>query len=282
MNLGLRETWMADVHATDADAQRLWLSTSFGPPLQIGPILPIHRDHAIALLQLLSSQLAAQPEAMWRISKLTYLSFADWQRVPGWENFAAEVPCDGRPQCIRLELLPIFGEARDEHSGPLLLTPSPSESERIGAERDGHFDGFPCFYDQWLFQLARKLGLCAVRPWHPEQYNQRMEVIRIAAQSSLPDLRRRFLLAEISHLSVRFTYFKQDGTRETLWLNVTGWQQANLLEGISQHSIAEEGAPQTGMAWTTESYLISDYSTGVGNEFRGAQADALDREFGLT
>lgn len=191
------------------DEGRHWLTTLALPPLQIAPVAANHCRVAYFLATMISSKLAQYQDNMPTVVCLTHEDVRVAAAVLGQDTDLEET---NNEVMVRLVL---EGAASNQLDGVELverfITPRPMED----------WEGT---YDQWIFTVARQLGINAPAPADKESYQSALDAVLQKVRQKIPDLRQMYLQG-MDEWKLRFKLALHNNRNDIIfvWLQPLDW-----------------------------------------------------------
>jgi hypothetical protein len=192
------------LHSTGWGGGRHWLTIESEPPLQVGPVAPNHCRVGVKILRSLY-------DALDRLDR--------GEPVP--EAIDLEVLPRGRV-VVALPLAParwqgIGEEPPDDEDETQFLTPMPV----------GKWTGS---YDEWIFDVATRLGLDPSAPADEHGYEREMDAAHEDMQARLPGLRERYLAGlDGLELAFKVALETESGGVEWCWVLPSSWDDPHAI-----------------------------------------------------
>lgn len=188
---------------------RHWLTTLALPPLQIAPVAANHCRVAYFLATIISSKLGQCDNKFPEVLSLTR---DDVRAASALIGQHAELEEGQNEVLVRLVFESaasnqLDGVAHDER----FLTPRPMED-------------WQGTYDQWIFTIARQLGINAPTPADKESYQVALATAMQKVRQKIPDLRQMYLQG-MDEWKLRFKVGVINNSNDTvfLWLQPLDW-----------------------------------------------------------
>jgi hypothetical protein len=230
-------------HSVGWGGGRHWLTIASEPPLQVGPVAPNHCRIGLAILR-------AVCDALDRLEA--------GAEIP--DQLGLEVLPRGRV-LVDLPLAPArwqeIGQVPpDDEDETQFLTPMPA----------GEWSGS---YDEWLYDLASRLGLEPPPAADEAGYEREMDAAHEELQSRLPGLRERYLRG-LDGLSLAFKVALKtaSGGVEWCWVLPRSWDDPQTLVATLEsapHDVPDrkEGDELRIAAEDLVDYIIGSEGTGT-------------------
>ncbi len=192
---------------------RHWLTTLEFPPLQIAPVAANHCRVAYFLATLISSKLITYENNIPMTLSLTRNDVAA-SRVLA-ESFPEQIDHGSITDELKIRL--VFEDAASQHENDigrnqeLFLTPRPM------LDWQGS-------YDEWIYTLARQLGINAPEPADEEHYYVALNTAIQTVREKIPNIRDLFLEGTNEwKLRLKVGLLNNSGELSYVWLRPMDW-----------------------------------------------------------
>lgn len=192
---------------------RHWLTTLASPPLQIAPVAANHCRVAYFLATIVSTKLGQYQDTLPTSLCLTHDDVRVAAAILGQETDLEET---ANQVMVRL----VFeGAASDQLDGVELveqfITPRPMEDWQGS-------------YDEWIFTVARQLGINAPAPASKESYQNALQAVLQRVRQKIPDLRDMYLQG-MDEWKLRFKMALRNNKNDIVfvWLQPLDWSDAD-------------------------------------------------------
>ncbi len=205
------------MHSKNYDG-RHWLTTLDFPPIQIAPVAPNHCRVAYFLANLISSKLIKYDNVIPKILSLTRDDVSASKVLAG---AFPELEDNQKNNMLMVQL--VFEGAASRHETDVgrnqefFLTPRPMPD-------------WTGTYDQWIYTIARMLGVNAPEAASEDNYYVALETAIQKVREKIPNI-RQFYLEGMNEWKLRLKVglLNNHGVHTYVWLRPTDWSNVDQV-----------------------------------------------------